>query len=210
MMDRVHEYFPALKPETDTVEWLPGTGQRCFSDDFLYRGDFMRQSRYRIDETGGAILLLLERDAKTPVADIARQLNLDEDVIRDYITRFENDRIIVRYSAHVNWDRIRDQEVKALIEVKVTPEHGVGFDSIAENIYRFSEVSSVILLSGGYDLLVEVEGQSLREVAMFVSEKLAPIKGVQSTVTHFHLKTYKEKGQILVEEPGSKRLPFSF
>jgi len=86
----------------------------------------------------------------------------------------------------------------------------VGFDSIAESVYRYNEVRTCVLLSGGYDLLVQVDGASLQEVAMFVSEKLATIKGVISTVTHFRLKTYKDAGQILVEESESKRLPFSF
>jgi DNA-binding Lrp family transcriptional regulator len=100
-------------------------------------------------------------------------------------------------------------EVRALIEVKVIPERKVGFDSVAETIYRFPEVESVILLSGGYDLLVQVEGDSLREVAQFVSEKLATIKGVQSTVSHFLLKKYKEDGVILVDQAETKRLPVS-
>jgi DNA-binding Lrp family transcriptional regulator len=90
--------------------------------------------------------------------------------------------------------------------VKVSPERKVGFDAVAETIYKFPEVSSLSLLSGGYDLLVQVEGESLREVAQFVSEKLSTIKGVQSTVSHFLLKTYKEDGIILVDQAGSKRL----
>jgi DNA-binding Lrp family transcriptional regulator len=107
----------------------------------------------------------------------------------------------------VNWQRIRQHDVRALIEVKVTPERNVGFDSVAEAIYRFPEVTSVLLLSGGFDLLVQVEGKNLREVALFVAEKLSPIQGVQSTVSHFILKKYKEKGIILTETPDSKRLP---
>ncbi len=90
--------------------------------------------------------------------------------------------------------------------MKVSPERKVGFDAVAETIYKFPEVSSLSLLSGGYDLLVQVEGESLREVAQFVSEKLSTIKGVQSTVSHFLLKTYKEDGIILVDQAGSKRL----
>jgi DNA-binding Lrp family transcriptional regulator len=93
--------------------------------------------------------------------------------------------------------------------VKVIPERKVGFDSVAEAIYRFPEVSSVFLLSGGYDLLVQVEGENLREVAQFVSEKLATIQGVQSTVSHFLLKKYKEDGVVLVDQSESKRLPIT-
>jgi DNA-binding Lrp family transcriptional regulator len=106
--------------------------------------------------------------------------------------------------------RVRNNQVRALIEVKVTPERGVGFDAVAESIYRYPEVSSVFLLSGSYDLLVQVEGPTLQQVSLFVSEKLATIKNVQSTVTHFLLKKYKEDGDILVDQPESKRLPMSF
>jgi DNA-binding Lrp family transcriptional regulator len=109
----------------------------------------------------------------------------------------------------VNWERVKEHEVRALIEVKVTPMRGVGFDVVAESIYKFPEVSSVYLLSGTYDLLVQVEGPNLKEVSLFVSEKLATIENVQSTVTHFMLKKYKEDGEILVEQPESKRLPIT-
>ncbi|MGL4369948.1 MAG: Lrp/AsnC family transcriptional regulator [Spirochaetota bacterium] len=170
----------------------------------------MRQSKYKVDAVGEQILEILEQNSKISADDISRQLDVPAAAVSEYITRFENDRIIIRYTTQINWERIRSQEVRALIEVKVSPEHGVGFDSIAETVYRFNEVRSCVLMSGGFDLLVQVEGSSLQEVAMFVSEKLAPIKGVKSTVTHFRLKTYKDAGQILVEEPGSKRLPFSF
>ena len=123
--------------------------------------------------------------------------------------KFESDRIILGYHTNINWQRIRLHEVKALIEVKVIPERKVGFDSVAESIYRFPEVTSVYLLSGGYDLLVQVEGENLREVALFVSEKLATIHGVQSTVSHFLLKKYKEEGVVLVDQAESKRIPIS-
>jgi DNA-binding Lrp family transcriptional regulator len=170
----------------------------------------MRQSKYRIDKIGEQILEILEKNGKTTPDDISRQLDIGVDKVKEYIETFERDHIIVHYGAHVNWERIRSTQVRALIEVKISPEHGVGFDSIAENIYRFDEVRSCILISGAYDLLVQIEGESLQDVAMFVSEKLATVKGVVSTSTLFHLKTYKESGLIIVEEPGSKRLPFSF
>jgi DNA-binding Lrp family transcriptional regulator len=162
---------------------------------------------YQIDKTGEMILEILNGDAKTTAADIARQLNIPEKEVEKQIKKLEKDNIILGYKAYINWQRVRQNVVKALIEVKVSPERKVGFDSVAETIYRFPEVSSLTLLSGGYDLLVQVEGDSLREVAQFVSEKLATIKGVQSTVSHFHLKTYKEDGVILVEQSESKRLP---
>jgi DNA-binding Lrp family transcriptional regulator len=170
----------------------------------------MKQSRYHIDSVGEQILEILEKNSKISHEDIARQLDVTLEKVNEYIKRFEEDHIIIRYATQVNWERIRSQEVRALIEVKISPEHGVGFDSIAESIYRFDEVRTCVLLSGGYDLLVQVDGESLQQVAMFVSEKLSPIKGVISTVTHFRLKTYKDAGQILVVENESKRLPFSF
>ncbi len=162
---------------------------------------------YKIDEVGDQILEILYHDAKADAADIAKQVNIPVESVKKYIRKLESDRIILGYHTDINWQRIRLHEVKALIEVKVIPERKVGFDSVAEAIYRFPEVTSVYLLSGGYDLLVQVEGESLREVALFVSEKLATIHGVQSTVSHFLLKKYKEDGVILVDQSDSKRLP---
>jgi DNA-binding Lrp family transcriptional regulator len=164
---------------------------------------------YKVDETGERILDILNKNAKADYEEIARQVNLTADKVKKFIKKFEEDRIILGYHTGINWQRIRLHEVKALIEVKVIPERKVGFDSVAESIYRFPEVSSVFLLSGGYDLLVQVEGENLREVAQFVSEKLATIHGVQSTVSHFLLKKYKEDGVILVDQSDSKRLPIT-
>ena len=164
---------------------------------------------YKIDQTGADLLEILSADSKISTEDIARQHNISVDRVKKYISRLEKDRIILKYKTLINWERIKNDEVRALIEVKVTPERGVGFDSIAESIYRFPEVSSVYLLSGSYDLLVQVEGPNLREVSFFVSEKLATIKNVQSTVTHFLLKKYKEDGEPMVEFQEPKRLPIT-
>jgi DNA-binding Lrp family transcriptional regulator len=164
---------------------------------------------YKIDETGEKILNIISKDAKADYDDVAKQVGVPADSVKKYIKKLEADRIILGYHTNVNWQRIRQNEVKALIEVKVIPERKVGFDSVAESIYRFPEVTSVYLLSGGYDLLVQVEGENLREVALFVSEKLATINGVQSTVSHFLLKKYKEDGVVLVDQSESKRLPVS-
>lgn len=164
---------------------------------------------YKTDQIGESILEILNNEAKSSYDDIAKQLNISENQVKKYIKKFEKDRIILKYSTHINWERIKQHEVNALIEVKVAPERGVGFDAVAEQIYRFPEVKSLYLLSGGYDLLVQVEGPTLKEVALFVSEKLATIKNVQSTVTHFLLKTYKDNGDILVDHSDSKRLPIS-
>ena len=164
---------------------------------------------YKTDKTGEDILELLSKNSRITADDIARQLGIAEEKVKKYVQKFEKDRIVLRYKTQINWERIKQHEVRALIEVKVIPERGVGFDAIAEHIYRFPEVSSVYLLSGSYDLLVQVEGPSLKEVSLFVSEKLATIKNVQSTVSHFLLKKYEEDGEILVDQPESKRLPLS-
>ncbi len=165
--------------------------------------------KYKVDETGEEILAILMKNAKATDEEISKQLDITAADVRKYINKFEKDRIILGYKGIINWQRIRQHDVKALIEVKVLPERSVGFDSIAETIFKFPEVTSVSLLSGGYDLLVQIEGENLREVALFVSEKLATINGVQSTVSHFILKKYKEEGVILVDQSKSKRLPFS-
>jgi len=163
--------------------------------------------QYRVDEKGEQILRILSENSKMDFVDIAKQINSTPEEVENYIKEFEEEKIILGYKANVNWQRVRQNDVKALIEVKVIPERKVGFDAVAESIYRFPEVSTVYLISGGYDLLVQVDGLSLREVAQFVSEKLATIKGVQSTATHFLLKKYKEDGVILVDHPEVKRLP---
>lgn len=175
------------------------------AEDNLF-GDTMK-APYKTDKTGEAILDILHLNAKIAAADIAKQLNISEAEVASYIDRFEKDKIILDYKTLINWQRVRQDNVHALIEVKVTPERDVGFDSVAEAIYKFPEVTSMSLLSGGYDLLVQVEGDSLQDVAGFVSAKLATIKGVQSTVSHFILKKYKEDGVIFSEETGGKRLP---
>ena len=162
---------------------------------------------YKIDKTDELIIGILSQDAKTSVADIAKQVKLDAQEVDKRITNLEKEGVIIGYRAHINWQKIRQNHVSALIEVKVTPERNVGFDAVAESIYKYPEVSSLTLLSGGYDLLVQIEGENLRDVALFVSEKLATIKGVQSTVSHFLLKTYKENNVMLVESANSNRLP---
>lgn len=164
---------------------------------------------YNIDQFGTELLEILSKNSKISHDDIAKQLNTTVEKVKKYIARLEKDKIILKYKTQINWERVKHNEVRALIEVKVTPERGVGFDAIAEHIYRYPEVSSVYLLSGSYDLLVQVEGPSLKDVSLFVSEKLATIKNVQSTVTHFLLKKYKEDGETLVDIVETKRLPIT-
>ncbi|MBQ2678990.1 MAG: Lrp/AsnC family transcriptional regulator [Firmicutes bacterium] len=145
------------------------------------------------------ILELLDRNAKFTVSDIAAILGEKEEDVEAEIRMLENEKVICGYTALINWDRTEKDFVTALIEVRVTPQRGNGFDKIAERIYRFKEVKSVYLISGAYDLLVNIEGRTLKDVAFFVSDKLSTIDSVISTATHFVLKKYKDHGKILVE-----------
>ncbi len=154
------------------------------------------------------ILKVLEADARTSVQQIATVTGLPEKEVIQTIKKAEQDQIILKYKAIINWEKAGNEHVFALIEVKVTPQRDVGFDAIAERIYRFPQAHTVYLLSGTFDLLVIVTGKSINEVANFVSQKLAPIEGVQSTVTHFMLKKYKEDGEILGAKEELKRQPF--
>ncbi len=154
------------------------------------------------------ILKVLESDARTSTQQIATITGMPEEEVAQTIRKAEQDQVILKYKAIVNWEKVGNEHVFALIEVKVMPQRDVGFDAIAERIYRFPQAHTVYLLSGTFDLLVIVTGKTIQEVASFVSQKLAPIEGVQSTVTHFMLKKYKEDGEILGAKEELKRQPF--
>jgi len=154
------------------------------------------------------ILKILESDARTNTKQIAAATGIPETEVIKTIQKAEHDQVILKYKTIINWDKVGDENVFALIEVKVTPQRDVGFDSIAERIYRFPQAHTVYLLSGTFDLLVIVIGKTIQDVANFVSQKLAPIEGVQSTVTHFMLKKFKEDGEILGGKDDLKRQPF--
>ena len=154
------------------------------------------------------VLEILEKDARMPPEKIATMTGLPLGEVEEIIKKAEKERAVIRYKAIVNWERAGEEEVLALIEVKVLPQRDVGFDAVAERIYRFPEARSVYLLSGTYDLAVIVTGKTMREVAAFVSEKLAPMESIQGTVTHFLLKRYKEDGEIFEgKEEERRRLP---
>ncbi len=153
------------------------------------------------------ILKVLENDAHTTAKQIATMTGSPAAEVTRTIKQAEKDRIILKYKAVVNWDRIEDEQVWALIEVKVKPEPEAGFDSIAGRIAQFAQVRSVYLASGNYDLLLVVIGKSERTVADFVSQNLAHIDGVEGTETHFMLKRYKEDGELLEGGEGVKRQP---
>ena len=152
------------------------------------------------------LLQLLRANAHTPIEDLAKELNLAEDEIRARIAKFENDGVILGYQAIVDSTRAGNGAVTAVIEVKITPERGGGFDRLAARIAKFDEVQSCYLMSGGYDLLVIAEGETLQAIATFIAEKLSTIKGVISTATHFRLKAYKENGALLHREKRETRL----
>ena len=153
------------------------------------------------------ILKILENDARTTTRQISTMMGIPTDEVTKLIKQAEDDRTILKYKTVINWDRVEDEQVWALIEVKVTPEPDAGFDSVAERVSHFPQVRSTYLASGNYDLLLVVGGKTEREVADFVSQKLAHIKGVQGTVTHFVLKRYKEDGEILEGGEEVKRQP---
>jgi DNA-binding Lrp family transcriptional regulator len=152
------------------------------------------------------ILRLLEEDSRISTERIATLTGKTEEEVTALIAEAEKRGIIRRFKTVVDWDRLKEGRVMAFIDVTVTPARGVGFDDVAERIYRFPEVRSLYLASGEYDLRLIVEGGSLQEVASFVSEKLATVDRVRSTATHFILKRYKEDGVQFAEFREGKRL----
>ena len=143
------------------------------------------------------ILKLLEKDATFDAKTIATMLCLDEAEVAAAIENYKKDGVIFGTKTLINWEKTDKEVVSAIIELKVTPQRGEGFDKIASNIYQYEEVSDLYLMSGAYDLCVKVEGKTMKEVALFVAEKLAPIDEVISTATHFVLKNYKVGGLIV-------------
>ena len=151
------------------------------------------------------ILKMLENDARTTTKQISAVTGLPSKEVGKLVKQAEEDRIILKYKTVINWDKVKNEQVCALIEVKVAPQRDAGFDTVAKRVYRFPQARTVYLVSGTYDLLILVVGKNMHEVADFVSQKLAPIEGVQGTVTHFMLKRYKEDGEIIEEEEEVKR-----
>ena len=145
-------------------------------------------------------------NSRIDLKDLAALLGESEAAVANEIADMEKENIICGYHTMINWDNTGNEKVIALIEVKVTPQRGMGFDKIAERIYQYSEVNSVYLMSGAFDFTVIIEGKTMREVAQFVSEKLSPMDSVLSTATHFVLKKYKDHGTIMYEKPGDERM----
>ena len=157
------------------------------------------------DATREKILKNLAKNARLSSKDLAAMLDASPEEIKEAIADLEDKGIICGYPTLINWDKTDRQLVTAMIEVKVTPQRGQGFDSIAERIYKYPEVRSVYLISGGYDLMVILEGKSLREVSSFVSDKLSTLDTVLSTATHFILKKYKDHGTVLGQTKSDER-----
>lgn len=151
------------------------------------------------------ILAVIEKNSRIDLKDLAVLLGESEAAVANEIAEMEKEHIICGYHTLINWDNTSDEKVVALIEVKVTPQRGMGFDKIAERIYQYSEVEAVYLMSGAYDFTVFIEGRTMRQVAQFVSEKLSPMDSVLSTATHFVLKKYKDHGTIFREKKTDDR-----
>ena len=152
------------------------------------------------------ILAIIEKNSRIDLKDLAALLGESEAAVANEIADMEKENIICGYHTMINWDNTGNEKVIALIEVKVTPQRGMGFDKIAERIYQYSEVNSVYLMSGAFDFTVIIEGKTMREVAQFVSEKLSPMGSVLSTAAHFVLKKYKDHGTVMYEKPGDERM----
>ena len=152
------------------------------------------------------ILAVLEKNSRIDLQELAILLGESEVAIANEIADMEKEKIICGYHTLINWDKTGAEKVTALIEVKVTPQRGQGFDRIAERIYNFSEVNAVYLMSGGFDFTVIIEEKTMKEVAQFVSDKLAPLDAILSTATHFVLKKYKDHGTILGETVHDERM----
>lgn len=155
------------------------------------------------------LLELLQEDCRLPLEKLAVMLGTTTDVVAETIDRLEEKRVILRYAPTINWDKTDRERVEAMIQVSVTPQRDKGFDEVAKRIYRFEEVKSVYLMSGSYDLLVLVEGRTLKECALFVSSKLSTLEMVTGTSTSFILKRYKEEGVVFEEGKTDNRLVIS-
>ena len=152
------------------------------------------------------ILNILDKEkGNVSRAKIAQMLGMEEKEVADKIEKMEKENVIVGYKTIVNWDKTDKDVVVALIELRITPQRGEGFDKVAERIYKYPQVKSLYLMSGAYDLAVTTEGKSMKEVALFVAQKLAPMDSIISTATHFVLKKYKEEGIVFEDDEKDTR-----
>lgn len=152
------------------------------------------------------ILAIIEKNSRIDLNDLAMMLGTTEAEVANEIADMEKEHIICGYHTLINWDNTSNEKVTALIEVKVTPQRGLGFDKIAERMYNFPDVRAVYLMSGGFDFTVIIEEKTMKEVAQFVTDKLAPLEAVRGTATHFILKKYKDHGTVLAENNKDERM----
>ena len=152
------------------------------------------------------ILAIMEKNSRIDIKDLAVLLGESEVAVANEIADMEKEHIICGYHTLIDWDKAGIEKVTALIEVRVTPQRGMGFDKVAERIYNYPEVNSVYLISGGFDFMVTIEGKTLREVSQFVSNKLSPLDSVLSTKTNFILKKYKDHGTVMAEPAKDERI----
>ena len=152
------------------------------------------------------ILNFIEKNSRVDLKELAVLLGMNEVDVANELAAMEAEGIICGYHTIIDWEKVTEERVNALIEVKVTPQRGKGFDEIAERIYKYPEVSACYLMSGGFDLLVSIEGKSLKEISMFVSQKLSTLDSILSTTTHFILKKYKDHGTIMTAKNEDERI----
>ena len=152
------------------------------------------------------ILTFIEKNSRIDLKELAIVLGVDETTVMNELEKMEEEHIICGYHTLIDWDKAGIEKVTALIEVRVTPQRGMGFDKIAERIYQYSEVNAVYLMSGAFDFTVFIEGKTMRGVAQFVSEKLSTQESVLSTATHFILKKYKDHGSVMVNPSKDERM----
>lgn len=165
----------------------------------------MEQERNREKDMREKLLSVIEKNSRIDMKELAVIMGVEEIDIANELAALESEGIICGYHTLIDWEKTSIEKVSALIEVRVTPQRGQGFDSIAERIYKYPEVNSVYLISGGFDLLVTLEGKSLKEISAFVSDKLSTLDTVLSTATHFILKKYKDHGTILAKKNEDTR-----
>ncbi|MCC8060450.1 MAG: Lrp/AsnC family transcriptional regulator [Clostridiales bacterium] len=152
------------------------------------------------------ILAVIEKNSRIDIKDLAILLGESEIAVANEIADMERENVICGYHTLINWENTGEEKVNAMIEVKVTPQRGMGFDKLAERIYQYSEVNALYLMAGSFDFMVIIEGKTMRQVAQFVSDKLAPLDSVLSTATHFVLKKYKDHGTVLCNEIPDERM----
>ena len=152
------------------------------------------------------ILTFIEKNSRIDLKELAIVVGVDEVTLMNELEKMEEEHIICGYHTIIDWDKVGIEKVTAMIEVRVTPQRGMGFDKVAERIYNYPEVNSVYLISGGFDFMVTIEGKTLREVSQFVSEKLSTLDSVLSTKTNFILKKYKDHGTVIAEQTKDERI----